>query len=137
MNFKVNLLFHLYKTTCNPSWYPHSNGPEGEWCGGLGGGGIMEKNKLTLKYISGKIKCFITIFFFQWKTGSSRTHTASLMENSINFFLKPSISCNFCPLTISISGNFYPLTNFVGIRQFLNFILIFQSPQITLSGVLL
>ena len=41
----------------------------------------MGKNKFTLKCFSGKIKCFkaMLVFFFEMKTGSSRTHPASLI----------------------------------------------------------
>ena len=85
MNFKVNLFFHLYETPFTPFGFPMLI--VSRLSGGVGQGGvIMQKNKFALKCISGKIKCFKTIFF-QWKIGSSKTNPASLMENSINYFL--------------------------------------------------
>ena len=48
---------------------------------------IKVKNKFALKCFSGKI-------------GASRTHPASLMENSINFFFETVPKWNFLPLTI-------------------------------------
>ena len=53
----LNQINHISKLTyffnftipLNPSWYPHTNNPEGEWCGGLGEGVMMKKNKFDLK----------------------------------------------------------------------------------------
>ena len=80
------MFFHLYETPFTPFGFPTLI--VSSLSGGMGQGrSKWEKNKFALKCISGKIKCFKTIYiyiyFFKWKTGLSRTHPASLMENSI------------------------------------------------------
>ena len=55
----------------------------------------MGENRLALKCISEKIKCFMTIHFFYGKPG----HRYSFMENSnIYLFKPPLIESKFCPL---------------------------------------
>ena len=51
----------------------------------------MEKNKFALKCFEGKINHFKTIFFKMENGVIEDPYPASLMENSINFFLN-------CPL---------------------------------------
>ena len=57
MKFKVNMFFHLYETPFTPFGLPTLIG----W---VRGGCNGKKNKFTLEWISGKIKCFKTTFFF-------------------------------------------------------------------------
>ena len=68
MNFIVNLFFFTFMRPIHPFWIPHADSFEAEWWGGLGGV-IMGKNKFALKCISGKIKCFETMFFFFFSNG--------------------------------------------------------------------
>ena len=75
--FNYYIDFFLSQLIFSPLWYPHSDSPEGEWWGGLGGV-IMGKNKFSLQCFSGKLKLFKHIFLLMENL---------LMENSITFSL--------------------------------------------------
>ena len=64
MNLKVNLFFHLYKTPFTPFGFPTLIVSRLSAVGWVLGGVIMLENNFALKYISGEIKCFETIYIW-------------------------------------------------------------------------
>ena len=87
MNFKVNLFFHQIQ----PFWTPHPDSPETDWWGGLGGV-IMEEDKLALKCIWGKIKCFKTTLMFFLMENRVGEDPPSQLIGKPHFFFKPPLN---------------------------------------------